>query len=156
MRVNRDGIIFYGAGGFGQKYGEGDEGERLPKLWNFKPDEQGDEAATRGGEESANGALLGIIPQGCQLGGEIERGTKNRQSDQPHSHVSVCRGFEMQIDDDAAIHRERTEESVLPLQVPRLNGAAKGRDDEHHSGESERRPIMREKRPGRGSGRKRA
>src|SRR5713226_9779286 len=156
MRVNRNGIVFYGAGRFGQKYREGDEGERLPKLRNFKPDEQSDKAATRGREESANGALLGIIPQGCQLGGEIERGSKNGKSEQPHSHVSVCRGFEMQIDDDATIHRERTEESVLPLQVPRLDGAAKGCDDEHHGGESKRRPIVREKRPGRRRGSERA
>src|SRR5216684_1176255 len=79
MRVNRNGIVFYGAGRFGQKYREGDKGERLPKLRDFKPDEQSDKAATRGGEESANGALLGIIPQGCQLGGEIERGQEPRR-----------------------------------------------------------------------------
>src|SRR5713226_7861862 len=156
MRVNRNGIVFYGTRGFGQKHREGDESKRLPKLRNFKPDEQGDEAATRGGEESANGALLTIIPQGSQLGGEIEDGTKNGKTEQTHSHVSIRRSFEMQIDDDGAIERERTEEGVLHLQVPRLDGAAKSRDDEHHRGESERRPIVREKRPGRRRGSERA
>src|SRR6266851_938408 len=108
MRVNRNGIVFYGTRGFGQKHREGDESKRLPKLRNFKPDEQGDEAATRGGEESANGALLTIIPQGSQLGGEIEDGTKNGKTEQTHSHVSIRRSFEMQIDDDGAIEKEHT------------------------------------------------
>src|SRR6266852_7569672 len=153
MRVNRNGIVFYGTRGFGQKHREGDESKRLPKLRNFKPDEQGDEAATRGGEESANGALLTIIPQGSQLGGEIEDGTKNGKTEQTHSHVSIRRSFEMQIDDDGAIERERTEEGVLHLQVRRLESAAKSRDGEHHGRESERRPIVREERPRRTCGR---
>src|SRR4029077_8825847 len=55
----------------------------------------------------------------------------------------------MQIDDDTAIHGERAEESVLHLDVRRFESAAKSGDDEHHSSEGERRPIVREKCPGR-------
>src|SRR5260370_36929614 len=106
MRVNRNGIIFHGASGFRQKHREGDEGKRLPKLRNFKPDEQGDKTATRGGEESADGALLVVVSQGCQLGGEIERGTKNRKSEQPHSHMNIRTSVERQIDDGSPRNRE--------------------------------------------------
>src|SRR5258708_9638306 len=58
----------------------------------------------------------------------------------------------MQIDNDAAIYSERAEERVLHLQVRRILSTAKSRDDEHHGGESKRRPIVREKRPGPGGG----
>jgi hypothetical protein len=58
----------------------------------------------------------------------------------------------MQIDDDAAIDSERADESVLSLQVRRFEGAAETRENEHDGGESERRPIVREKSPGGGCG----
>src|SRR5260370_37984809 len=103
MRVNRNGIIFHGASGFRQKHREGDEGKRLPKLRNFKPDEQGDKTATRGGEESADGALVVVGSQGCQLVGEIEHGTKDRKSEQPNSDMNVRKDVENEIDDEAAI-----------------------------------------------------
>src|SRR6266436_468063 len=115
MRVNRNGIVFYGTRGFGQKHREGDESKRLPKLRNFKPDEQGDEAATRGGEESANGALLTIIPQGSQLGGEIEDGTKNGKTEQTtigrilkKSFPSRSNAERIEIEDHGAQAKEHT------------------------------------------------
>jgi len=61
-------------------------------------------------------------------------------------------GFEMQIDDDAAIESNRAEESVLHLQMGRFESAAKSRENEHDGGKSERRPIAREKSPGGGCG----
>src|SRR5882762_3563790 len=125
MRVNGNGIVFYGAGGFRQYYREGDESERLPKLRNFKPDEQSDEAAAGSSKEARNGALPGIITKRCQPGGQIERCAKNRKSEQPHSHVHICRGFEMQIDDHAAIESKCAEKNVLHLQVRRPESAAK-------------------------------
>src|SRR5712664_1048264 len=62
----------------------------------------------------------------------------------------------MQIDDDAAIESKRAEKSVLHLQVARFQSAAKSRESEHDGGESERRPIVREKSPGGGCGGERA
>ncbi len=66
--------------------------------------------------------------------------------------MSVVWGFEMQIDDDAAIESKRAEESVLHLQVARFESAAKSRENEHDGGESERGPIVREHSPGGGCG----
>src|SRR5713226_115471 len=121
-------MVLNGAGSFGQDYGEGDEGKGLPKLRNFKPDEQSDGAAAGRSEEAANGALLGVSSQGCQFVVEIARATENGKSEQPHSNVSVLRGFEMQVDDDTAIDGEHAEEGVLHLKVRRFESTAKSRD----------------------------
>src|SRR5260370_38934985 len=115
MRVNRNGIIFHGASGFRQKHREGDEGKRLPKLRNFKPDEQGDKTATRGGEESADGALLVVVSQACQLGGLIEHGTKNKKRREPHSHMNIRSGSEEESNDDDAKNDWRHDVPVLDL-----------------------------------------
>src|SRR6266481_2230312 len=121
--------------------------ERLPKLRYFEPDEQTEETAPCNGEEAANDALVATVPQNRQLGSEIERRGENRKSRQPQAHVSMLRRFEMKIEDNAPIGRERAEQSVLYLQMQRFERAAKSRDDEHYGSERKRRPIVREKSP---------
>jgi hypothetical protein len=80
MRMPRKRVIAKRARGLRQNHRESDERERLPKLRRFEPDEKSDEAAARGGKETANGALFGIVTQGGQLGGEIECCAENGES----------------------------------------------------------------------------
>src|SRR2546425_342590 len=155
MRMPRQGVITQRARSLGQNHGESDEGERLPKLRHLIPNEKSKETATGGGEESANGTLLGIVTQCRQLGSEIERCTENWKREQPHSHVSVFRRFEMQVDHDAAIDSERAEQRVLHLHVRRFECTSKSCNGEHHGRESERGPIVSKKSPRSGCGRER-
>src|SRR5882762_154180 len=106
MRMPGKRVIAQRARRLGQNHRESDESEGLPKLRRFEPDEKNKETAARGGEEAANRALRGIVTQGGQPGGEIERCTEDGKSKQPQAYVSVFWGFEVQIDDDAAIDGE--------------------------------------------------
>src|SRR3981189_2906317 len=152
MRMPGKRVIAQRACGFRQNACECDESEGLPKFRRLEPDKKSRHTAAPSGEEAANRALAGIVAQSGQLGGEIERCTENRNRKQPHPHVRVLWGFQMQIDDDAAIESKRAEESILHLQVARFESAAKSRESNHDGGESERGPIVREKSPGGGCG----
>src|SRR5438132_1458479 len=152
MRVPSKRVITEHKRGTGQNHHESDESEWLQKRGSLKPDKKSDESAASGREQAANGALLGIVTQGSQLGGEIERGTENGKSEQPQADVSVLRGFKMQIDDDAAIEGERADQRVLHLKVLRFESASKSCDDDHDGGEGERGPVARKKGPGSGCG----
>ena len=153
VRVPREDGIFDLLPGLQKKHGKGNSRKRLPELRNFVVDEGDDEGRTGEGEESAKESLIGVVAPCRPLRGEIEGCGDDGQREDTHAEVRGLRRFAVQIHRQHAIHGQQTEQTVLHLQVKRLELLSKRREKQHDSGEGEGGPICGEQRPGgRGSG----
>src|SRR5208282_3663648 len=97
-------------------------------------------------------ALLLVIAEGGELGGEIENCAEDGKSDQARGDVRMRGAIDVQIESEGAIESERNEQSVLNLEMLRFEASAKEGKRKHDGGESESGPIIGEESPHGGRG----
>ncbi len=97
-----------------------------------------------------------IVAQSGKLGSGVKESAENRKSDQTRGDVRARRAFDMQIEDEGAVHSENAKKRELNLEMARFEAAIENRENEHDGREGKSGPIICEKSPSSGCSGERA
>src|SRR6266850_209822 len=93
VRVPGECVITQSSRSLGEQKAESNESEWLPQFSDFKPDECNEQPGAASGEETTYCALLRIVAENGQFGGEIKGCTEGWKCEQAHPDVCVFRTF---------------------------------------------------------------